>query len=99
MKSVNVSADEAKNAVEKLTSAEFLQTVKMLADPALRAALTKLAERPSFDILKDTENIQDAVKELVSPRLAAALERFNSPAVQDALRKASEALLAAPGKT
>ena len=99
MKSAEVNLDEARKAVEKLTSAEFFETVKTLADPALRAALTKLAERASLDVLKDAGKTQDAVKTLASPELAAALEKFNSPAVQEALRKASSALHAAPSKT
>ncbi|NQT54197.1 hypothetical protein HQ576_19225 [bacterium] len=81
----------------KLTGAEFLETVKVLADPALRASLEKLAEPASLDALKGARDLQDAVKTLGSPELAAALERFNSPAVQGALRKASAALLPRQG--
>ena len=98
MKSTDVSVDEARKAVEKLSSAEFFETAKTLADPALRAALTKLAEDDSLDVLRDAENTQDAVQTLVSPELAAALDRFSSPTVQEALRKASAARLPAPGK-
>jgi len=99
MKSVEVNFDEARKAVEKLTNAEFFETVKTLADPVLRAALAKLAEPASLDVLSDAKNIQDAVKTLVSPELAQALDKFNSPGVQEALRKASAALLAAQKET
>lgn len=99
MKNTDVSVDEARKAVEKLTSAEFFETVKMLADPVLRAALTELAERASLGVLDGAKNIQNAVMTLVGPELGAALERFNSPAIQEALRKASAALLTAPNKT
>jgi len=99
MKNADVSVDEAREAVEKLTSAEFFDTVKMLADPVLRTALTELAERASLGVLDGAKNIQDAVMTLVGPELGAALERFNSPAVQEALRKASAALLTPQSKT
>ena len=99
MKSAEVNLDEARKAVEKLTSAEFFETVKTLADPALRAALTKLAQPASLDAIGEAGSLQDAVGTLVSPELEAAIERFNSPAVQEALRKASSALHAVPSKT
>ena len=99
MKSANVSVDGARKAVEKLTSAEFFETVKTLADPALRAAMTKLAQPASLDVLKKAGSLQDAVKTLVSTELAAAIEKFNSPAVQETLRKASWELLPASSKT
>ena len=95
MQGTNVSVDEARKAVKKLTSAEFFETVKTLADPALRAALTKLAEPSSLGLLKDAKSVQDAVKTLAGPELAAALDKFSSPAVQEALKKASEHPLAA----
>ena len=93
MNSADVSVSEAREAVAKLTSAEFLATLRTLADPALRASLEKLAEPASLDALKDAKDLQAAVKTLVGPELAAALGKFNSPAVQQALRKASAALL------
>jgi len=99
MNAVDVDADGARKAVAKLTSAEFLETAKVLADPALRASLEKLAEPASLEALKDAKNLQDAVKTLVSPELAAALEKFNSPVVQEALRKASAALLTPHSQT
>ena len=99
MTSANASVDEARRAVEKLASAEFFETVKMLADPELRAALTELAERASLGVLDGAKNIQDAVMTLVGPELGAALEKFNSPAIQEALRKASAALLTPQSKT
>ena len=99
MRSANVSVDEARQAVAKLTGAEFFETVKTLADPALRAALTRLAQPASLDVLKDAKNIQNAVRTLLSPELAAAIEKFNSPVVQEALRKASAALLTEPNRT
>ena len=98
MEGTHMNEDVARKTVEKLTSAEFLQTVKMLADPALRAALTRLAEPESLDALKKAGNLQDAVGMLVGPDLAAAIEKFNSPAVQEALRKASAALLGSPNR-
>jgi len=94
MKKVDVNVDEASKAVAKLTGAEFLETVKVLGDPALRASLKRLAEPASLDALKGAGNVQEAVKTLCAPELADALEKFNSPAVQQALRKASAALLA-----
>ena len=99
MKSADVDLDEARKVVKKLTSAEFFETVKTLADPALRAALTRLAGPASLALLRDAHNVQDAVKTLVSPQVAAALEKFNSPAVQEALKKASAGLLTASSKT
>ena len=94
MKKVDVNVDEASKAVAKLTGAEFLETVKVLGDPALRASLKRLAEPASLDALKGAGNVQEAVKTRCAPELADALEKFNSPAVQQALRKASAALLA-----
>lgn len=89
MRSSQVKIDGARKAVVKLTSAELFETVKMLADPALRSALSRLADQDSSELLENAKSIHQAVETLVSPELASALEKFESPEFQKALRSAA----------